>query len=340
MSIHNRRFALAAAAALGMQHAAAQDKVEIKASTFVPPTHWFYSDILTQWAEEMQKRTGGQATVRLFAGNSPFGNVANQADQVAAGVTDVAIGLNGVPRGRLPRTLMMELPLVARTSAAGTRTLWSMRQSHLADDFKGFKLLGLNCSGGVGFFTREKKVERLDDLKGLRIRAPSSQIQAALQHLGAVPITMGPAQIYESLEKRTLDGVAMVYDGLVGFRLENLVKYYYPADMFVTCFHAVMNQRKYDSLPAGVKKAIDETTGDAWTEAFPAGWVKSEKATGAIAKGKGVVEAAVDPKLVQQWRVQLKPVIDQQLADTEKQGVSNARAIYEEMLRRADQYGK
>lgn len=331
-----RRLALAIAGALVAHHAAAQDKLELKASTFVPPTHWFHSEILTQWAEEMAKRTGGQVSVRLFAGNSPFGNVANQADQVAAGVTDVAIGLNGVPRGRLPRTLIMELPLMAKSSAAATRTLWSMRESHLADDYKGFKVLGLNCSGGIGFFTRDKKVDRLDDLKGLRIRAPSSQIQAALQHLGAVPITMGPAQIYESLEKRTLDGVAMVYDGLVGFRLETLVKHYYPADMFVTCFHALMNPRKYDSLAPGAKKAVDATTGDAWTAAFPAAWVKSEKTSGEIARGKGVVEAPVDPKLAQQWRVQLKPVIDQQLAETEKQGVSNARAIYEEMLRRAD----
>lgn len=330
----------AAVAALLAAPAAAQEKIELKATTFVPPTHWFFSEILTQWAAELEKRTGGKATVRLFAGNSPFGNVANQADQVSAGVTDVAIGLNGVPRGRLPRTLIMELPLVAPTSAAATKTLWSMRESHLADDYKGFKLLGLNCSTGVGFFTRDKTVEKLEDLRGLRIRAPSSQIQATLQYLGAVPVTMGPAQIYESLEKRTLDGVAMVYDGLVGFRLESLVKHYYRADMFVTCFHAVMNEKKYQSLPGDVKKAIDETTGDAWTASFPAGWEKSEIANEAVAKSKGVVETTVSPELRAQWRVQLKPAIDQQLSELEKQGVTNARAIYDEMVRRADQFAK
>ena len=176
----------ASAAALSLTlPAAGQDLIELKASTFVPPTHWFHSEILTQWAAEMSKRTGGKVTVRLFAGNSPFGNVANQADQVAAGVTDLAIGLNGVPRGRLPRTSIMELPLVASTSDAATRTLWSMRETHLAEDYKGFKLLGMNCSGGIGFFTREKKVEKLDDLKTLRIRAPSSQISGRVAAPGS-----------------------------------------------------------------------------------------------------------------------------------------------------------
>ena len=330
----------AAALCFAAQHALAQDKIELKASTFVPPTHWFFADILQSWAAEIARRTGDKATLRLFAGNSPFGNVANQADQVAAGVTDIALGLNGVPRGRLPRTLIMELPLVAPGSTAATRTLWSMRESHLADDYKGFKLLGLNCSSGIGFFTREKKIEKIDDLKGLRIRAPSSQIQAALQHLGAVPVTMGPAQIYESLDKRTLDGIAMVYDGLVGFRLEGLVKYFYPAEMFVTCFHIVMNQAKYEALPADVKNAIDATTGDAWTAAFPKGWDKSEQVSGAAARAKGVVEAPVAAGLRARWREQFKPVIDQQLAELEKQGVANARAIHEEMLKRSADFAR
>ena len=151
---------------------------------------------------------------------------------------------------------------------------------------------------------------------------------------------MGPAQIYENLEKRTLDGVAMVYDGLVGFRLEGLVKHYYPADMFVTCFHAVMNESKYASLPADVRKAIDETTGDAWTDAFPKGWEKSEKASGDTARAKGVVEAKVDPALREQWRAAFKPVVDAQLAEVEKQGVPNARAIHDEMVKRAASLSK
>ena len=91
-----------AAMLVAAHHAAAQEKIELKASTFVPPTHWFFSEMLTKWAGEMEKRTGGKVTVRLFAGNSPFGNVVNQADQVAAGVTDVAIALNGVVDARKP----------------------------------------------------------------------------------------------------------------------------------------------------------------------------------------------------------------------------------------------
>ncbi len=335
-----RMLTIAVATLLLGQPAGAQDKIELKASTFVPPAHWFFSEILTHWAAEVAKRTNGKVMVRLFAGNSPFGNVMNQADQVAAGVTDAAIGLNGVPRGRVPRTLIMELPMIATTSEVATKTVWSMRESHLAEDYKGFKVLGLNCSTGIGFFTRDKKIESLADLKGLRIRAPSSQVQATLQHIGAVPVTMGPVQIYEALEKRTLDGIAMIYDGLVGFRIENLVKHYYRSELMVICFHAVMNEKKFASLPADVKKVIDETTGDAWAEAFPKAWEKSEVDSEKIARAKGIVEVRPPQEVRAKWRAEFKPVVDQQLAELEKQGIRDARAIYDEMVKRADEFAK
>ncbi len=187
--------AFAASFALCALPAFAQDKIELKASIFAPPTHGFMVDVLQPWSQEVEKRTGGRVVMRLFAGNSPFGNVANQSDQVAAGVTDIGFGLNGVPRGRLPRTLLMDLPLMSQSSYAATNALWAMLPTHLADDYKGFKVLGLHCHNAGDSFMRDRKVEKLEDLKGQRIRAPSSQVQARLTFIGATPVTMGPAQI-------------------------------------------------------------------------------------------------------------------------------------------------
>jgi len=336
----NRLWSLPAALmALAAHSSLAQDRIELKATTFVPPTHWFVAEGLQPWAAEMEKRTGGKVTVRVFAGNSPFGNAANQADQVNAGVTDLAWGLNGVPANRLPRTLIMELPLIAPNSKAASQALWSMRAS-LADDYKGFHVVGLHCTNGVGFALRDKRIAGLEDLKTLRIRSPSLQVQAMLQHIGAVPVTMPPAQIYESLEKGTIDGATTGYDGLHGFRLESVTKYYYVAQISVTCFHIVMAAKRYESLPAEARKAIDETTGEAWDKTFPALWDKADSLARDAALAKGVGEITVTAETRAKWRELFKPLVDRQLADLEKQGVADARAIYDEMVRRAAQYAK
>lgn len=329
---------LAVALAFASTSAAAQGTIELKASTFVPPTHWFVTDGLKPWAKEMARRTKGKVRIRVFAGNSPFGKVTNQADQVAAGVTDIGWGLNGVPAGRYPRTSIMELPLIAKTARAASKTFWDMRKT-LAADYKGFKLLNLNCTNALGFAIRDKVVHKLDDLKGMRIRTANKQIQAVLQLVGAVPVTMGPGQIYESLQKGTLDGATTGWDGVRGFRLEDIIKNYYAAKVSFICFHIVMNEKKYEGLPANVRKAIDETTAK-WVDSFPADWNKADRLARASAKKKGVIETTATDADRAAWRKRLKPVIDAQLAAIKKQGVPNAGAIYEEMLRRAARYDK
>jgi TRAP-type C4-dicarboxylate transport system substrate-binding protein len=331
--------AAAATTLIAASVSAAQDKIELKASTFVPPTHWFLTDAYNPWAKEMAERTKGRVEVRSFAGNSPFGNVANQADQVAAGVTDIGWGLNGVPAGRYPRSSIMELPLIATTAKGAAKTFASMYASHLAADFKGFKVLNLNCTNAQGFALREKAVPNLDGLKGLRIRSPNNQVQAVLLHVGAVPVTMGPGQIYESLEKGTLDGATTGWDGVRGFRLENIIKGYFSARLTLTCFHIVMNEKKYQSLPADVQKAVDETTAK-WVESFPRAWDKADALARASAKEKGVVETIASDADLAALKTRLKPVIDAQLAAIEKQGVANAREIYDEMVKRAAQFDK
>jgi TRAP-type C4-dicarboxylate transport system substrate-binding protein len=317
--------------------AAAQETIELKASTFVPPTQWFVAQGLNPWAKEMAERTGGKVRVRVFAGNSPFGNVANQADQVAAGVTDIGWGLNGVPAGRYPRTSIMEIPLTATSAGAAAKTLWSMRDSQLAEDFKSFKLLNLNCTNGIGFVLKDRVANKLDDLKGLRIRSPSIQMQGVLEFIGAVPVTMGPGQIYESLEKGTLDGAVTGWDGVRGFRLEDVVRSYYAARIAVTCFHVVMNRKKYDDLPADVRKAIDETTAK-WLDSFTTEWNKADERAKTSATARGVVETQATHADRAEWRTRLKPVIDQLISKVEKEGVPNARAIYDEMVKRAASY--
>jgi len=317
----------------------AQETIELKASTFVPPTQWFVKEGLEPWAKEMHKLTGGKVHIRIFAGNSPFGNIANQDDQVAAGVTDIAWGLNGVPAGRYPRTSIMEIPLVATSAEAAAKTLWSMRKTYLAKDFKRFKLLNLNCTNGIGFALKNKVATKLDDLKGLRIRSPSSKMQSLLQFIGAVPVTMGPGQLYESLQKGTLDGAVTGWDGVRGFRLEDVIKNYYAAKMAVICFHVVMNKKRYDGLPADVRKAIDETTAK-WVDSFPKQWDNADEVARASALAKGVVETKATNADRANWRNRLKPVINRMISNVEKEGVPNARKIYDVMIKRAAIYEK
>lgn len=332
---------LAVAVALGFAaRAYAQEKIELKVTTFVPPTHGFVVDVLEPWVKDLEKRTGGRIAGRVFAGNSPFGKTENQADQVKQGVTDVGWGLNGIPRGRLPRSSIMEFPFVAESADSASKALWAMLPGVLADDYKGFKVLALHCHNPGLFHTRDKKLEGIFDVKGLRMRAPNPPTQALLQYLGAAPVGMPPGQVYESLEKGVIDGAVFPWDAIKGFRLETLLKEHLDARVYTSCFHIVMNEAKYASLPADLKKAIDDTTGLAMVNRFGEWWNRWDQAGLDAVKARGHTIVSVSNDAREKWRVQLRPVIDQELAALEKGGIANARQIYDDMLKQVARFSK
>jgi TRAP-type transport system periplasmic protein len=331
---------IAAAVLATLSLGAAAQNVQLKISSFTPPPHWTNSQLFQPWAKELEAKSGGKVKATLFAGNSAFGKIENQTDQVKAGATDLAWVMNGVPRGRFLRSQIMDLPFMAPDAYSATHAMWAMLPTHLKDDYAGFKVLGITCHNAGDFFFRERKVEKLEDIKGMRIRSPSAQVQALLSHVGAVPVTMGPGQIYESLEKGTMDGILTVYDGVRGFRLESLLKHALSARVYVTCFNITMNQDKYNGLPADVKKLIDDTTGERWIESMPKLWDLNDEAGRKLALSKGLQVVAVSEEQRNKWREHAKPVIDQQLAELEKQGIANAREIHAEMVKQVARFTK
>lgn len=334
----NRRFAVAAAALAFC--GSAHSQTELKFSTFVPPTHGFVVDVLEPLGKEIEKASGGKATVRVFAGNSPFGKVENQADQVKQGVVDLAFGLNGIPRGRYLRTSIMEMPFVAESAGAASRALWAMRGGLLADDWKEYKLAALHCHHPGLFHTRSKPLKDIRDVQGLRMRAPNPPTQALLAYLGATPVGMPPGQVYENLEKGVIDGAVFPWDAINGFRLETLLKNHLDARVYTACFHLVMNPKRFEALPPEVKKAIDARIGDPLVARFGDLWTKWDQVGLEKVKKLGNNIVPVSNAQRDKWRAELKPVLDGELAKLEKEGVPNARAVYEEMLRQVASFSK
>ncbi len=329
------------AAILALFASAAQAQVlELKVSHFVPPTHGFHVDVLDPWLKELEKRTGGKVQGRLFAGNSPFGKTENQADQVKQGVVDVAWGLNGIPRGRFLRTSIMEMPFVAESADSASKALWAMLPTTLAEDYRGFKVLAVHCHNPGLFHTRTKDLKSIDDIKGLRMRAPNYATQKLLEHLGAAPVGMPPTQVYENLEKGVIDGAVFPWDAIKGFRLEGQLKHHLDARVYTACFHVLMNEQRYAALPADVKKAVDDTTGATMVNRFGELWARWDQAGLDAVKPRGNVIVSVGNEQREKWRAQLQPVTDGLLAELEKGGVANPKAIYEEMRQKVTALAK
>ena len=342
--VHNvkRRRLLQAALAAGMAPAVvrAQDKIELKIAHYVPAVHGLQVQFIEPWAKEIEKRTNGKVTYRISAAGSPLGRAENQLDQVLNGVIDVGFGLSGNPRGRLQRSLIVEMPFLIETAGQGTRTLMDVYPKYLREEYKGLKVLCLLTHNAGLIHTREKKVERYEDLQGLRLRTPSQTVSAMLTAMGAVPVGMPPGNAYEALQKGTLDGACFPWDPVRAFKIDEVTRYHTDVRFYVAAFWFCMNEKKYDSLPADVKKVIDAVSGEYLASRMQGWWDEWDNAGRAAAVARNNVIVTPPESERKRWAEALASVYNKQMLELEGQGIKNARDIYIEMQRSAAKFRK
>ncbi|MCA8868332.1 MAG: TRAP transporter substrate-binding protein [Rhodobacteraceae bacterium] len=304
-------------------------EVTLKMSNYLPPKHGFTADFMAPFAAELEERTNGAVKVELYDATSAFGKIDRQADQVKAGVIDIALGLNGIPRDRFPASSVIEMPFLVEYADAGSRALWELyKEGALGSEYDDFKVLGLFTHHGGLIHTVSTPVRKLEDLKGLRLRTPSPAVSAMLEYLGASPVGLPPSAIYENLQKGTLDGVVTTWDLVGAIKANELLKYHTDAKAYATGFHILMNQAKYDSLPDDVRVVLDDMTGDNLVAKFGGWWDKWESRGLNDAKARGNEIITIDDATRAEWAKTLEPMITSYLLSLKDLGVSDPLALY------------
>jgi TRAP-type C4-dicarboxylate transport system substrate-binding protein len=331
---------LLAAVGLAIAHPAAAQTIELKMSHYVAPNHGWTTDFMRAWIDEVNRKSGNKLKVEIFGAGSAYGAAPRQYDQVVNGIVDIANGLRAIPAGRFPKTSIIEMPFLVNSADAATRTLWAMYPKYFADEYKDVKVLVLHAHNGALIHTRSKPITTMEDLKGMRIRSPGGAVNEFLKALGGEPVGMPPTEIYENLQKGVIEGVATTWDLVNSAKLAEVTKYHLDANLYVVSFYFVMNKQRYEGLPADVRKAIDETSGDWLVDRFGAWWDKWDESGREAAKARGNVTNKLTKEERARWEKQAQPAVEAWLGKMEKEGAPNARELYAEAKRLVAQYEK
>ena len=323
------------AVALALAAPAVQGQ-ELRLSTFVPPVHVIYREILTPWAADVAKATNGQVKVTLYPSMQLGGKPPELFRQTVDGVIDLCFTLPGYTSPAFPRVGIIELPGLKEDGFAATDMMWDLLDPYLLPEFKGTKVIALWGAEDAGLMTRANKAYRsMDDLKGLRIRAPSAAQAKQIQSMGAVPIAAPITEVYPGLERGTMDGAMVPFTTILDFRLGEVAKGYTISGPIFgrSVFLVAMNEAKYNSLPAAARAAIDKLSGRALSRKATDVYIK--RAAQAVESVRGKADVYELPKAEQERITKaLRPIIDEWVKEMEGKGVP-AR----DMLRRAGYKG-
>ncbi len=328
------RSALALAAGAVLATAAQAQEVSLKFHHIWNNQAMASVNVIAPWCDKIAKESTNKLKCQVFPAMSMGGTPAQLVDQVKDGVVDLVITLPGYTAGRFPALEVFELPFMTNSAEVGARAAWDYLQKYALKEFPGTKILAIWVHDEGYVHTRDKAVKTLADFKGLKMRAPTRQTNKLLASLGATPVGMPLPAIPDAVSKGTIDGFLLPWEVMPSLKLHEMVKFHSETDpsrpaLYSAVFVFAMNQAKYDSLPADLKRVIDNNSGAALSQQIGKIWDNSQAAGRKAAQDRGNTFYTIPGAELDNWVKASAPLYDDWVADMDKRG-ANGKALLSE----------
>jgi TRAP-type C4-dicarboxylate transport system substrate-binding protein len=304
----------AAALAAFVPAGASAQTMELKYVVQPPPQASINARAAVPWVDDVLKDAGGTIDIKVFYGT--IANMANSYDRLLNGVADMAYGILGPVSGQFPKTSVATLPFEVQSSAEAGTALWHLYERGLiADEWAKVKVLALGAFPNVGLHSR-KQILTLDDLKGVKTSVQSRLASETIAKLGGTPITMPILDVYGSLQRGTIDAVAIGWPATSTFKINEVVSHHTDVPLAAEVIYQAMNKASYAKLPDKAKKAIDAKLGLHYVDMLGKAIDDNEQESKAFTKSKGQEIDSLAPAEAATWRKTVAPIVDEWLKNT------------------------
>ena len=264
---------LAAAVGLAVAlPAAAQTKWDLPSAY---PASNFHTENLQQFANDVDKTSGGKLKIQLHPNASLFKapeiKRAVQGGQAQAGEIllvnfeneDALYGIDGIP--------------FLATSYADSLKLYKASRKAVDDKLgkQGMMLLYAVPWPPQGIYTK-RTLAGADDMKGLKWRAYSPATAKIAELVGAQPMTVQAAEVSQALATGVID--SYMSSGATGFDSKTYehIKNWYDTQAWLPKNAVIVNKKAFDALDKGTQQAVLKAAAAAETR----GWKLSEEKNG------------------------------------------------------------
>lgn len=293
----------AAALVTALQPALAAD-VTLRFHQFLPPQATIPAKAIAPWAEKVEKDSGGRIKVQQFPTMQLGGKPPELFDQAKDGVVDIVWTVLGYTPGRFPKSEVFELPFSVGKAEAGSRAFQAYVEKHAMDEFKDVKLIAVHVHG-PGLFHSKEPINKLEDLKGMKVRGGSRVVNIMLEQLGATPVGMPVPAVGEALSKGVITATTIPWEVVPALKVQQIVQNHtgFSGDkgLYTQTFAVAMNKAAYDKLPADLKKVIDANSGAETAAKFGRAMDEGDKVGMGLAQKAGNRVVTLDAAETARW---------------------------------------
>ncbi len=298
--------------------------IALKYSNFFPAPH-ANSVIADQWCKEVEKRTNGKVKITYYPGGTL--TPANQTyDSVVKGIADVGLSCQSYTRGKFPLTEVIDLPLGAKSGYVATKMVNAWYKKFNPKEYDETQVMYLHAHG-PGILHTKKPVNKLEDMKGLKIRSTGLSAKV-VQALGGSPVGMPMSEAYDALSKGVADGILSPNEALKGWKLGEVTAFTTEdyGSAYSTAFFVVMNKTKWNALPQDVKTTIEKIN-EEWIEKQGKVWddIDIEGKDSAIKLGMKFI--ALSKEEDARWAKAVRPILDEYVQSMKAKNLPGDEAL-------------
>ncbi|MGR5067599.1 MULTISPECIES: TRAP transporter substrate-binding protein [Vibrio] len=219
-----------------------------------------------EWAETVEKMSAGRIEIDLL----PVGAVVKHTetlDSIKMGVLDGHITATGYFSGKDPA-----FGLIGNMVGAWSDTRQLLEYINYGGGYEmmtelyapyGVKYIG-GSTTGVESFVSKVPINGVDDLKGLKLRAPEGLVQQVFAAAGATPVNLPGSEVFTGLSKGVIDAADYtVFSTNHSAGMNDIALHpVQPGFHSLPTIDISMSQKKWDKLPADLQEIMTVSVRD------------------------------------------------------------------------------
>lgn len=264
----------------------------------------FRDRMCRRFAAEVGQRTNGELGFEIYPGSSLMKTVA-QFSALRKGALDMTAYPLAYAGGEVPEVNIGLMPCLVTTYEQGLAWKTHPVGQELAAllDRRGVRIVSWVWQAG-GTASRSTPVVVPDDVKGLKVRGGSREMDLMLKASGGIISSVPSNEIYAAMQTGSLDAAVTSSTSLISFRLEEISKAITTGrtGSFWFMFEPLlMSKQVYDSLTPPQQKAVDEVGAE--LEPFALAAARQDDAELASVYAKvGVTAHDMDAAAIGKWK--------------------------------------
>ncbi len=220
-----------------------------------------HNTILNEWAEEAKEKTNGRLILKVM-GSSQLGGERDYVEGMQLGNIEMAQVSSAAINGFINDFSILSFPYLFKDYEEMEKIYTGPMGDELLKELDSIGIKGLTwfSNGFRSVYTKNRKIEKPEDMKGLKIRVMESDVMiATLNAMGGSGTPMAYGELYSAIQQGVMDGAENALGNVYSDGYYEICKNISLTEHFAPPGVVAISKKTFEALPQDIQDYLVES---------------------------------------------------------------------------------